>query len=357
MRNKLKQYAAPHMRGLTVLSILFILAIVRSVNGQDLPVNGQDSNLLKQIENIEVDLTSLDESTEENLYMSDASFTTFYDALSPIGEWIQLTKEEIDEELKDGEGQSFASLSNDDEFVFVWRPSLTDASWKPYANGKWIYTDRGWLWASNDSHGFITHHYGRWFNSPKRGWIWMPGRVWSPAWVKWKLCENYVGWVPVNPNAKWRENNGVELMTDNYKHKETDWSFVGKENLVDENVNTKVVPQNMNKELLGSSGEVSGIRKVTDGVMNDGPDAKDISKRSGKEIMKMRIKNIREKKKHDLTANDVVVFREKFKKADVDVSTGKLKIDKPKKFKKSKRVKIIIKRKKYEGRKPNIRKD
>jgi hypothetical protein len=109
----------------------------------------EDSLLIEKIKNIDISLTSLEE-TEEDLYLNPVSFQTFYDELSPEGEWIQITKEEIEQELKDGNGQSYASYLQDDyEIVFIWRPKVNEEDWKPYTNGKWVYTDQGWLWVSN----------------------------------------------------------------------------------------------------------------------------------------------------------------------------------------------------------------
>ena len=69
-----------------------------------------DSLLLQKVENIEVSLNSID-SSDEDLYDNPVSFQTFYDDLSDDGEWIMITKEEIEDELNDGDGQGFASAS------------------------------------------------------------------------------------------------------------------------------------------------------------------------------------------------------------------------------------------------------
>ena len=32
-----------------------------------------------------------------------------------------------------------------------------------------------------------------------RGWVWVPGTVWAPAWVSWRYGGGYVGWAPLPP--------------------------------------------------------------------------------------------------------------------------------------------------------------
>ena len=101
----------------------------------------------------------------------------FYDRLAPYGQWTWL------------EGQ----------YVFV--PGDTDRSWRPYSNGRWVYTDRyGWMWASNEPFGWATYHYGRWGFSKRIGWFWVPGSRWAPAWVSWRQSDDYLAWAPLPPS-------------------------------------------------------------------------------------------------------------------------------------------------------------
>jgi uncharacterized protein YraI len=100
----------------------------------------------------------------------------FYDRLSPYGNWTWL------------QGQ------------YVWVPSRVDQSWRPYTRGRWVYTDRGWTWISNEPFGWATYHYGRWGFSKQVGWFWVPGRRWAPAWVSWRSSDDYLAWAPLPPD-------------------------------------------------------------------------------------------------------------------------------------------------------------
>ena len=120
----------------------------------------------------------------------------FYDDLKPYGAWIQA----------DGIG-------------WCWQPTVVVSSpaWRPYCDaGHWVYTDAGWYWQSDYSWGWAPFHYGRWQQSDRCGWVWVPDRVWGPSWVVWRTQGDYCGWAPLPPHADfdahlgWRFN-GVSV--------------------------------------------------------------------------------------------------------------------------------------------------
>ena len=76
-----------------------------------------------------------------------------------------------------------------------WRPRVA-AGWRPYFDGRWIYTPAGLTWLSAEPWGWVPYHYGSWDYLPAYGWVWQPGYVWSPAWVYWYWGPSYVGWCP-----------------------------------------------------------------------------------------------------------------------------------------------------------------
>jgi len=107
------------------------------------------------------------------------SVQTFYNELSPYGDWI---------------------YSND--YGYVWRPYFDNPeSFRPYSSGgNWVYTSYGWTWNSDYRWGWATFHYGRWDFDNYLGWLWIPGTEWAPAWVTWGSYDNYWGWAPLGPN-------------------------------------------------------------------------------------------------------------------------------------------------------------
>ncbi|MEI6614521.1 MAG: DUF6600 domain-containing protein [Chrysiogenales bacterium] len=82
---------------------------------------------------------------------------------------------------------------------YVWTPYYSNADWRPYANGRWVYNPYyGYVWTSYDNCGWFTHHYGRWHWGYTSGWYWIPGYHWSPAWVSWFGDNDYYGWCPLS---------------------------------------------------------------------------------------------------------------------------------------------------------------
>jgi len=73
---------------------------------------------------------------------------------------------------------------------------------RPYSDGYWAYTDVGWTWVSYEDFGWATYHYGRWTRLRDRGWFWVPGREWGPAWFSWRTGGDYVGWAPLPPRGR-----------------------------------------------------------------------------------------------------------------------------------------------------------
>ncbi|HEY6070195.1 MAG TPA: DUF6600 domain-containing protein, partial [Chthoniobacterales bacterium] len=98
-------------------------------------------------------------------------YSTFYNKLEPYGDWIETG-----------------------DYGYVFHPrEATSARWRPYVNGRWVYTDAGWAWISEEPFGWATYHYGRWTRLRGIGWVWVPGNQWAPAWVSWRKGNDYVG--------------------------------------------------------------------------------------------------------------------------------------------------------------------
>jgi len=83
-------------------------------------------------------------------------------------------------------------------YGWVWRPYVT-AGWRPYGDGRWVWTSYGWTWESYEPFGWATYHYGNWTNDFRLGWVWIPGYDWSACRVEWAVYDNYVCWAPLPP--------------------------------------------------------------------------------------------------------------------------------------------------------------
>jgi hypothetical protein len=157
-----------------------------------------------------------------------ANISTFYDALTPYGNWVNV------------EGE------------YVWQPNAVsvDVNWRPYCHrGHWVSTDQGWAWQSDYSWGWAPFHYGRWARHDRYGWVWHPDTVWGPAWVTWRNNDVHAGWAPLPPAARFEagvgfhfggKHGGVDL---NFGLAERDYTFVPVEHFVEPTIVTYVVPR------------------------------------------------------------------------------------------------------------------
>jgi len=116
----------------------------------------------------------------------DVTYQTFYDELSPYGQWV-----------------------DNPNYGYVWVPEA-GPDFRPYStNGHWVWTDNyEWMWVSDYDWGWGPFHYGRWEEDPYYGWIWVPGYEWSPAWVAWRDGGDYYGWAPLRPGISISINFG-----------------------------------------------------------------------------------------------------------------------------------------------------
>ena len=128
---------------------------------------------------------SVSESDEDD-------YDVFYSNLSPEGSWIEAGN-----------------------YGYCFRPHVAE-DWRPYRDGHWIWTDRGWYWDSNERFGWATYHYGRWVRIGGTGWCWVPGHQWAPAWVSWRESDEHVGWAPLPPEADVSVNVSISSWSDSY---------------------------------------------------------------------------------------------------------------------------------------------
>ncbi|MES2659572.1 MAG: DUF6600 domain-containing protein [Verrucomicrobiota bacterium] len=130
------------------------------------------------------------EVTEQNVPVGD--YGTFYDSLSSYGSWFETS-----------------------DYGYVWQPAVVrEVNWRPYSRGRWICSDRGWTWVSDEPFGWATYHYGRWALITGRGWVWVPGSEWAPCWVSWRENDSHIGWAPLPPETMAYHGRGWDSTVD-----------------------------------------------------------------------------------------------------------------------------------------------
>lgn len=241
----------------------------------------------------------------DNEYVESKPVTieTFMQPLSADGEWVKITREEID---ANGIVQTETVYFDDDiNTEYIWRPNRSNLydGWTPYTNGRWVFTDSGWMWASNYNWGWAPYHYGRWWFSPAYGWVWSPGYRWAPAWVSWRYSDTHTGWYPLSPRAHWNGGNN------NYNYVNENWTFVENKNFTKTVDNTTKVGAANNKEIINNTKESPGLKEQNNKIVNQGPDVNQIQKSTGKTVTPKTISETTTKGKPQVGKSNVTVFK------------------------------------------------
>ncbi len=205
--------------------------------------------------------------------ISDASqpksYDTFYRRLEPYGAWRETS-----------------------EYGYVWQPAQAQSSrdWRPYADGRWGYTDAGWTWISEEPFGWATYHYGRWIRLRNVGWIWVPGEEWAPAWVSWRTSDQYVGWAPLPPEARFDRQRGIRKWADSYYDIDADeYVFVSNEEIGSPRLIQVVVPVERNVTIVNQTVNVTNITYNNVTVVNEGPNYEQLRARSRHPVERFRL--------------------------------------------------------------------
>lgn len=291
----------------------------------------KDSEQIKS-ELVPVEMTDYKESPNDFLTVD---FNYFYKELSSYGEWIEIDAKKLGIDIKPtamnnssstlisdllGIKTAYAQTGEQIFNLFVWRPANELASemikesneYIPYNNGQWMYTDEGWYFKANTPQEELTSHYGRWTQDEELGWIWLPGKTYSPAWVDWRQNDDYVAWAPVPP-GKYIENDAVKIDDIN----ENRYTIVEKKHLIEPSVYKYRYQyvENKNKIMIKEMTKTDGIIIKDKKVINKGPDVTDIEKKSGKKIEQIKINKVNKKEDAGLKGNSINVFVPELKKS------------------------------------------
>jgi hypothetical protein len=169
------------------------------------------------------------------------------------------------------------------EYGRCWAPYGVPPGWQPYTVGHWDDTNRGWCWASEGPEaewGVITFHYGRWYVDRSYGWVWVPGDVWSPAWVSWREGAGYCGWYPLPPQVGDGVNVRVETV-DRYCPPER-YVYCDERYVNEPSVYRHVEHQDVT--IINRTTNITNITYVDNRVENRGISVQHVEERSGKRV-------------------------------------------------------------------------
>ncbi len=191
----------------------------------------------------------------------------FYDQLGDYGDWVEVG-----------------------DYGYGWQPRDVDEDWRPYSDGRWAYTEAGWTWLSEEPYGWAVYHYGRWAQLERKGWVWIPGTEWAPAWVSWRRSRQHVGWAPLPPEASFRRSVGISGWADSYYDiGPSAYRFVEVRNFGAPRLRTVFVEPRENITIIRQTMNITRITYVNSVVYSEGPRYEDISRESAEPIRRLRL--------------------------------------------------------------------
>jgi hypothetical protein len=186
----------------------------------------------------------------------------FYDSLSSYGSWFETV-----------------------DYGYVWQPVVVrDSGWRPYSRGRWICSDRGWTWVSEEPFGWATYHYGRWALLRGRGWVWVPGSQWAPSWVCWRENDDHIGWAPLPPETlAYRGNRWDSSVEVRFGIGAACFNFVSVRDF-GRPVYKHRLPTSGNVTLISQTTNITNIQIQNQQVICGGPRYKEVSARAGRPL-------------------------------------------------------------------------
>lgn len=202
---------------------------------------------------------------------ADISIDFFYDNIGDGGSWVDVA-----------------------DYGYCWQPAVavSNRSWRPYTDGYWAYTDVGWTWVSYEDFGWATYHYGRWIRLRGRGWVWVPGRQWAPAWVSWRTGGDYVGWAPLPPRraGDYYDHSPITARVDlEFDIGPAYYNFVDIRHIGEPVLRERIFAADQNITYVSQTVNVTNITYTNSTVYCHGPDYDRLSRYSTRPIQRLSL--------------------------------------------------------------------
>ena len=211
----------------------------------------------------------------------NVSFQTFYDELSPYGQWIDYP-----------------------QYGYVWRPDNRYSNFHPYqSDGHWAWSEQyGWLWVSDYEWGWAPFHYGRWVYDSYDGWLWVPDYEWGPAWVVWRGGGDYYGWAPMSPGIS------INLYYGNrYSVPSNYWCFAPRRYINSPRISNYYLDRGRNTTIINKTTIINNYGGNRDYVM--GPSRNEVERYTTSRIEPVRIRESQRAGRTIARNNEISIYR------------------------------------------------
>jgi probable HAF family extracellular repeat protein len=174
-------------------------------------------------------------------------------------------------------------------YGYCFRPRESE-DWRPYRDGHWVWTDRGWYWDSNERFAWATYHYGRWVDIGGTGWCWVPGNQWAPAWVSWRESDENVGWAPLPPEADFSVNQSISSWSDTYYGiGPAAYVFISYAHWNEPSYAQYIEPPERNVQIISQTKNVTNIVTNNNVINNFGPPVQTVATKTNQNIQQVKL--------------------------------------------------------------------
>ena len=198
-----------------------------------------------------------------------ADVRVFYEPLARHGTWIDVQ-----------------------EHGRVWVPRGISRGWRPYTDGRWVYTDFGWTWVSEHAWGWAPFHYGRWSSHPRHGWYWVPDTVWGPSWVSWRHSPGWIGWAPLPPRVTLHAGMGLGAAHSGVDIDPGWFSFIEERHVFAPRIRTVIAPPTRNVHLVRVTHNVTNYTVINNRIVNHSIDVDRIERVVRRPVERHRIVDV-----------------------------------------------------------------
>src|SRR5438132_4947276 len=204
---------------------------------------------------------------------------------------IQPQPEEVSEPSQEDYDVFYTRLLPDEgdwveagDYGYCFRPRVSE-DWRPYRDGHWVWTDRGWYWESDEPYAWATYHYCGWVDIGGTGWCWVPGHQWAPAWVSWRESDQHVGWAPLPPEADISVNVGISSWSDSYYDiGPYAYNFISYSHWSEPSYARYIVPPERNVQIISETKNVTNIVTNNNLINNFGPPVQTVAAKTNQNI-------------------------------------------------------------------------
>ncbi len=238
-------------------------------------------------------------------YPSRMDTSYFYDYLAPYGVWV-----------------------NYPAYGYVWIPYGTGYGWRPYTNGRWLWTSHGWTWISSYEWGWAPFHYGRWSWDVSLGWFWVPGYIWGPAWVSWRNGGAYIGWAPLPPDVEFVFGVGIRTLP--YPIPDTFWVFVDGRHFLHSGIYSYVLPVERNYTIVRTTVAKTNILDRNRVILNQGIDVETVSQLTKTKVSQYELFDSKDPRGATVRTGEIQLYRPRIREEERATPRTVLKIEEAK---------------------------